>query len=117
MSENLKPGLFFIRKESVIIAVVVLVLFYAIPSLLRIGITHWQIKIATILVSDVIGAIVVGFITNNYRMALFLYVFSSFCEILLMILGFTIMANLVGDLFPAMVIIYFTNKLYFKLGN
>jgi hypothetical protein len=34
-----------------------------------------------------------------------------------MILGFTIVANLVGDLFPALVIIYFAKKLYFKLGN
>lgn len=117
MSENLKLGTALRWRESLIIAIVVLVLFYIIPSVARYYITHWNMKILSILFSDVIGSIVVGFITNNYRMAIILYVFCSIFEIILMEFDFNIMANLIGDLFPALVLMYFARKLYLNLGN
>ena len=91
---------------------------YVFPSLIRamlVGRISW---IVGLLVSDVLGSVVVGFLTNNYRLGMFLYLVSTGIEITLIFFGHHFaMALLIGDLIPALIAIYFAQQLFINMGD
>ena len=71
-----------------------------------------------ILVSDVIGCLIVGFLTNNYRFGALIYVGATALELLLVATGHhTMIALWIGDLFPALVAIYYAQQLFINMGD
>jgi len=91
---------------------------YVVPSLLRallLGRAAWLLGI---LVADVAGSLVIGFLTNSYRFAAAMYVAATASELLLALAGQRpAVALWLGDLIPACVAIYYVQQIYINMGD
>ncbi len=100
------------------IFIVLIVPLYVLPSLGRaflVGPIGWGVGLV---LSDVLGSIFVGLVTNNYRLGILLYLGSTALELVLIALGHhTTVALLIGDFVPAVVGIYFAQQLFVNMGD
>lgn len=91
---------------------------YVLPSVVRsmmLGRVGWVVGIV---LSDVFGSVVVGFLTNNYWLGFFLYLVSTAVELMLISFGHhTVVALLIGDFVPALIAIYFAQQLFINMGD
>jgi len=100
------------------IGLVLIVPLYVLPCLARSLLSGWWPYGVGLLVSDAIGCVVVGFLTNNYRFGALLYLGATALELLLVAAGrHTLTAQWVGDLFPALVAIYYAQQLFINMGD
>lgn len=91
---------------------------YILPVLLRLTLAGWWGYFGDVVVSDIVGCAFVGFITNNYRFGVLLYLGSNVLEFLLvLVLRNGPSAMIVGDLLPALVSIYYAQQLFINLGD
>ena len=91
---------------------------YLAPVLLRSPFAGlWGYGVGTLL-ADLFGCLVVGFLTNNYRLGVLLYVGATAFELLLVFTGHhPVVALWVSDLIPALVAIYYAQQIYFNMGD
>lgn len=105
------------RVRCTIFAILIVPL-YLVPCLARslaVGRTGW---LFSLIAADVIGSILAGFLTNNYRLGAFLYIGSTALELALMLWGHHVTAALwIGDLIPTVVTIYYAQQLYINMGD
>jgi hypothetical protein len=105
-------------KVRFTIFLLLIVPFYVLPSL---GRSLWLNRVGWlvgILAVDALGTVVVGFFTNSYRFAFLLYCGATALEVLLLMAGYEPRFVLwIGDLFPALVAIYFAQQIYVNMGD
>jgi hypothetical protein len=105
-------------KARLTIFLALIVPLYVLPCALRaiaLGPEGWVIGV---LISDLAGSIAVGFLTNNYRFGLLLYLGSTVFELVLLAVGLNRTAVIwAGDLTPALTAIYFAQQLYINMGD
>jgi hypothetical protein len=91
---------------------------YVAPRLLRallVGRIGWLVGVV---LSDVWGCLITGFLTNNYRFAAALYLGISALEVtLLFVFDLPGLVPWLGDLIPALVAIYYAQQLYINMGD
>ncbi len=112
----------FMRRRKwgiqVVIALVLMVFFYVVPSVLRSALSGWYSYICGIVLFDILGCIVVGFITNNYKLGLLVCLGTTCIELLLLLAGHSPRIALwIGDLIPALVAIYYARQFYVNMGD
>lgn len=96
-------------RLRVIIFLSLIVPLYVVPSLFR---SLWISAIATL-----IASIVVGFVTNNYWLGLFLFLITTAIQFTLVSSNHQSAAALLGDLIPSLVAIYFAQQLVINMGD
>lgn len=105
-------------KTRLAIGLVLIVPLYFVPSALRAMLPGWLGYGLGVVLADVAGSLVVGFLTNNYRLGVLLYLGSTALELLLLLAGHqTHVALWIGDLIPALVAIYYAQQLYINMGD
>ena len=98
--------------------VVLIFPLWVLPCLLRSLMSGWAGWGVGVLLSDVLGAMVVGFLTNNYRLGALVYLGATVLELGLIFLGHEMRVALwVGDLIPALVAIFFAQQLFINMGD
>ena len=116
MSPKLRQSLKW--KVRLTLFLLLIVPLYVLPSLCR---SLWLDRIGWfvgIVAVDVLGSMVVGFFTNNYGFAFLLYCGATVLEVFLHIAGYApSVAVWIGDLFPALVAIYFAQQIYINMGE
>lgn len=105
-------------KARFIIFLALIVPLYVLPCTARalaLGPEGWAIGV---LISDLAGSIAVGFLTNNYRLGLLLYIGSTIFELALLAAGLNRTVVIwAGDLVPALTAIYFAQQIYINMGD
>ena len=105
-------------KVRLTIFLLLIVPLYVLPSL---GRSLWLDRIGWfvgIFAADALGSWVVGFFTNNYGFAFLLYCAAITLELFLIMAGYEPKFVLwIGDLFPALVAIYFAQQIYVNMGD
>ena len=105
-------------KARVVFAFVLIWPLYVLPKSLRALLTGdvgWALGA---LFADVFGCLLVGFLTNNYRFALLLYLGATAFEAALLYgVGWHRGALWMGDLIPALVGIYYAQQLFLNMGD
>ena len=104
-------------KTRLVLGTILIGPLYLLPVLLRSLLNGWWEYAAGALLSDFIGCAVVGFLTNNYRLGILLYLAATGCELLLLIAQHPVMSLWLGDLIPALVVIYYAQQLFINIGD
>jgi CDP-diglyceride synthetase len=106
-------------KTRLVIGLALIVPLYIAPSLLRAALQGWWWYGSGVLAADVFGSVVVGFLTNNYKLGVLLYVGSTVLELLLLrwVGGRPQAVLWIGDLIPAVVAIYYAQQLFINMGD
>lgn len=105
------------RVRSLIFVALIIPL-YIVPSCARALLIGGPAWIVGILLSDILGSVVVGFLTNNYVLGLLLYTAATALELSLAALTHNVvLALFVGDLLPALIAIYFAQQLFINMGD
>jgi hypothetical protein len=103
-------------KVRLTIFLVLILPFYVLPSAARahaLGPKGW---IAGVLILDLLGSVAVGFLTNNYRFGVQLYLAFTIIELLLLAAGLNRTAVIwTGDLGPALIAIYFAQQIFINV--
>ena len=91
---------------------------YLVPVILRLLLSGWGEYAVGAFLADIFGCLVVGFLTNNYRFGVLIYLGATATELLLLFTGHHPgMALWLGDLTPALVAIYYAQQLYINMGD
>ncbi len=105
-------------KTRLVLGLMLIGPLYLAPVLLRALLPGWWGYGVGLLLADVFGCLVVGFLTNNYRFAVLLYLGATVFELLLVLAGHhPVVALWVGNLIPALVAIYYAQQLYINMGD
>ena len=105
-------------KLRLLMTVVLLVPLWVVPSFLRALLADGAAWWVGVLLSDVLGVAVVGFLTNNYRFGVGLYLAATALELALVaVTGSATVGIWLGDLIPALVAIYFAQQLFINMGD
>jgi len=105
-------------KTRLVIGLVLIGPLYLVPCLLRSLLSGWGGYALGVLLGDALGCLVVGFLTNNYRFGVLLYLGATAFELLLLFGGHRPAGALwAGDLVPALVTIYYAQQLYINMGD
>lgn len=105
-------------KVRALITVILLIPLWVVPCLIRSGLATTVGWWAGVLFADALGAFVVGFLTNNYLLGVYLYVGATLLELLVLSLGADwVLALWLGDLIPSLVAIYFAQQLFINMGD
>lgn len=110
---NLKGTL----KARILIVAVLFIFLYLIPTAARFALLSAGLPVLGILLSDAFGSLCAGFITNDFRFGVLLY--AGFTVLEFVALALTHEPALVlwtGDLIPALITIYFSQRLYVSMG-
>jgi hypothetical protein len=100
------------------IFVLLIVPLYVLPCLLRTVLLPYTGWVAGLLLADAFGCAVVAFLTNNVRGALLLYLAATAFEFTLATAGNNVRTALwIGDALPALVGIYFAERLFVNMGD
>lgn len=100
-----------------VIVAVLFIFLYVIPTTARFALLSAGLPVLGILLSDIFGSLCAGFITNDFRFGVLLY--AGFTALELLVLALTRDTALVlwaGDLIPALITIYFSQRLYVSMG-
>jgi hypothetical protein len=103
-----------------VIALALIVLFYVVPSVLRLALLGWYRYgfICGIALFDILGCMVIGFLTNNYKLGALLYLGTTGIELLLLFVGHSPRVALwICDVIPAVVAIYYSRQIYVNMGD
>ena len=109
-----------LRKWSTQLVVVslLLVFLYAVPAALCSALPGQSVYLCGVTLSDILGCLVIGFLTNNYRFGVLLYLGVTGIELLLLLASHSALIALwIGDLIPALVAIYYFRQLYLNMGD
>ena len=104
-------------QGRIIVAVSLFLPLYAIPTAARFVLWSAGLPVLGIVLSDAFGALCAGFVTNNFRFGLLLY--AGFTVLEFALAGFVrspLRGLWLGDLAPALVTVYFAQRLYVNLG-
>ena len=105
-------------RSQAVIALVFVVLFYVVPSVLRSALPGWYGYTCGIVLFDILGCIAVGFLTNDYKLGALLYLGTTAIELLLLLAGLSPRIALwITDLIPAIVASYYARRLYANMGD
>jgi hypothetical protein len=104
-------------KGRIVIIAVLLLPLYVLPTIARFALLNAGLPIAGILLSDAFGCFCVGFVTNNFRFGLLLYAGLTVLEFVVLALTHNPLLTIwCGDLVPALIAIYFSQRLYVNMG-
>jgi len=105
-------------KARLAIGLVLIGPLYVLPSLFRSFLAGWWGYGLGVVLADLFGCLVVGFLTNSYRFGVLLYLGATAFELLLVSAGHhPHVALWLGDLVPALVAIYYAQQLYINMGD
>ena len=112
MRRHWKPRL------RILISVLVLVPLWLVPCAVRQLVFQGEWWWIGVVLSDLLGILVVGFLTNNYRWGAGLYVVCTVFEVgLAAVTHDRTLALWTGDLIPGLVASYFAQQLYINMGD
>lgn len=98
--------------------VVLIFPLWVLPCLLRTLMSGWAGWGFGVLLSDVLGALVVGFLTNNYKFGVLVYLGATALELSMIFVGHEMrLALWVGNLIPALVAIFYAQQIYINMGD
>src|ERR1017187_9428466 len=104
-------------KARIGVAAVLIVPLYVIPAIARLTLYRAGFPFLAIFLADLLGAACVAFITNNLRFGVLLYLGFTALELTVAAVTQRPMAAFwVGDIGPAIIAIYFGQRLYVTMG-
>jgi hypothetical protein len=92
--------------------------FYIVPSAVRATLRGPLAYAGGVMMSDIVGSLVVGFLTSSYALGVTLYLGATLLELLLLFAGYSSQVAIwLGDLVPALTAIYYAQQLYINVGD
>ena len=105
-------------RTKVAVASILMVFLCAVPAALCSVLSRPFEYFGGIVLFDILGCMVVRFLTNNYQFGILLYLGISAIEVLLLLVSHSpLLALWIGDLIPALVAIHYLRQLYINMGD
>jgi hypothetical protein len=101
------------KKENLVIFIFIFTIFYFFPFAIRWIIGDFAKVHLSFIISDVLGAIAFGLLTN-YFLGYLLYFSCTIIEFIFFYYGFNNLNWIFGDLLPSCLLFFITRKMYIK---